>query len=53
MFTFEDHPYAKRINLLGTLLYVLVVTIFSIMFWTVAFIEFIKPADEYMDKKIE
>ena len=49
----KDHPYAKRINLIGILLYVVVVTIFSTIFWIVAFIEFIKPASEYMDKKIE
>ena len=49
----KDHPYAKRINLIGILLYVVVVTIFSTIFWIVAFIEFIKPASEYMEKKIE
>ena len=49
----QDNPYAKRINLIGTLGYVVVVTIFSTIFWIVAFIEFIKPASEYMDKKIE
>ena len=49
----KDHPYAKRINLIGTLKYFVVVTIFSIIFWIVALNDFIKPASEYMDKNIE
>ena len=38
---------------MGSLLYLVVVAIFSTIFWSVAFCEFIKPASEYMDKKIE
>ena len=48
----QDLKHARNINRMGIMLYVVVVVIFSTVFWFVAFAEFVKPASEYMDKKI-
>ena len=45
--------HAKKINQRGTVLYLLVNALFSMVFWFVAFAEFLKPASEYMDRKID
>ena len=51
--TYQDFKYAKKINQIGTMLYVVVVALFSSVFWSVAFAEFVKPASEYMNKRIK
>lgn len=46
----EEHEFAqaRRINLLGKYTYVVAVILFNIVFWSVAFSEYFRPAEEYI-----
>ena len=52
LFHFQDHEFAKKINRIGTLVYLGVVFVFFVIFWALAFLEFMKPASEYMNQYI-
>ena len=52
-FSAAGHPRGTRLNQLGTAGYAVTVIGFSIVFWAVAFLEFMRPAEAYMNRKID
>ena len=44
----EDMSYPNKIDRLGKILFVMLVAIFNIIFWTIACIEYLRPAEMYL-----
>jgi len=49
----EELPRSRRLNNIGRLSYLTVTLSFWFVFWCMAFIEFFRPADEYINRKIQ
>ena len=49
----DKYEAARRWNHLGKVVYVVLYLIFNIAFWAVAIQEYVRPAEEYINKKPE